>query len=114
MGNDVGGFHGTLRVVEPRDFIQTQSYVFGAMLRNRLPNRTYCSCVVLRTDGTNKADEFLFRQGVNHSNSSAVARICNAALDKKTQFYVPDRVQHHAGGVAPAQAAFEANRAKIM
>ena len=57
-----------------------------------------------------KLMDFCSGQGVNHSNSSAVARICNAALGKKTQFYVPDSVQHHTSGVAPAHAALEANR----
>ena len=61
-----------------------------------------------------KLMDFCSGQGVNHSNSSTVARICNAALGKKTQFYVPDSVQHHAGSVAPAHAAFKANRVKLM
>ena len=61
-----------------------------------------------------KLMDFCSGQGVNHSNSSTIARICNAALDKKTQFYVPDSVQHHAGSVPTAHAAFEANRVKIM
>jgi hypothetical protein len=43
-----------------------------------------------------KLMDFCSGQGVNHSNSSTIARICNAAMGKKTQFYVPDSVQHHA------------------
>lgn len=43
--------------------------------------------------------DFNSRQGpINihgHSNSSTIARICNAALGKKMQFYVPDSMQHH-------------------
>ena len=39
--------------------------------------------------------DFCSGQGVNRSNSSTIARICNAALGKKTQFYVPDSMQHH-------------------
>ena len=42
-----------------------------------------------------KLMDFCSGQGVNRSNSSTIARICNAALGKKTQFYVPDSVQHH-------------------
>ena len=61
-----------------------------------------------------KLKDFCAGQGINPSISSTIARICNAALGKKTQFYVPDSVQHHAGGVAPAHAALEANRVKIM
>ena len=33
--------------------------------------------------------------GEERSNSSTIARLYNAALGKKTQFYVPDSVQHH-------------------
>ena len=65
-------------------------------------------------DGRNKADGFLFRQGVNPSISSTIAGICSAALDKKRQFYVPDSVQHHPRSVAPAHAELETNRVKMM
>jgi len=41
--------------------------------------------------------DFCSGQGANHSNSPAIARICNAAMGKKTRFYVPDSVQHHTG-----------------
>ncbi|MEO6856593.1 MAG: hypothetical protein ABI410_01085, partial [Rhodoferax sp.] len=36
--------------------------------------------------------------GANHSNSSAIARICNDIMGKKTRFYVPDSAQHHTSG----------------
>ena len=39
--------------------------------------------------------DFCSGQGVKRSNSSTIARLYNAALGKKTQFYVPDSVQHH-------------------
>ncbi|WP_332776811.1 hypothetical protein, partial [Polaromonas sp.] len=39
--------------------------------------------------------DFCSGQGANHSNSPAIARICNAVMDEKTRFYVPDSVQHH-------------------
>src|SRR5207245_5143396 len=42
-----------------------------------------------------KPMDFCLGQGANHSNSSTIARICNAAMDEKTRFYVPDSVQHH-------------------
>ena len=42
--------------------------------------------------------DFCSGQGANHSNSSTIARICNAVMDEKTRFYVPDSVQHHARG----------------
>jgi hypothetical protein len=50
--------------------------------------------------------DFCSGQGVKRSNSSTIARLYNAAMDKKTQFYVPDSVQHHtkchlAAGAAP-------------
>jgi hypothetical protein len=39
--------------------------------------------------------DFCSGQGVKRSNSSTIARLYNAALGKKTQFYGPDSVQHH-------------------
>ena len=38
--------------------------------------------------------DFCSGQGVKRSNSSTIARLYNAALGKKTQFYVLDSVQH--------------------
>ena len=61
-----------------------------------------------------KLMDFCAGQGVNHSNSSTIAGICSAALGKKTQFYVSDSVQHHAGSVPPAHAAFKSNTVKMM
>ena len=42
-----------------------------------------------------KPMDFCPGQGANRSNSSTIARICNAAMGKKTRFYGPDSVQHH-------------------
>ena len=42
-----------------------------------------------------KLMDFCLGQGVKRSNSSTIARLYNAAMGKKTQFYVPDSVQHH-------------------
>jgi hypothetical protein len=42
--------------------------------------------------------DFCSGQGVKRSNSSTIARLYNAAMNKKTQFYVPDSVQHHTRG----------------
>ena len=39
--------------------------------------------------------DFCSEQGANHSNSTAIARICNVVMDEKTRFYVPDSVKHH-------------------
>ena len=42
-----------------------------------------------------KPMDFCSGQGANHSNSTAIARICNVVMDEKTRFYVPDSVKHH-------------------
>jgi hypothetical protein len=47
--------------------------------------------------------DFCSGQGANHSNSSAIARICNAAMDKKTRFYVSNSVQRHTRALPAAR-----------
>jgi hypothetical protein len=41
-----------------------------------------------------KMMDFGSGQGANHSDTQGIARICNAAMARKTHFYVPDSVQH--------------------
>ena len=55
-------------------------------------------CGVARLTVQIKLMDFCSGQGVKRSNSSTIARLYNAALGKKTQFYVPDSVQHHTNG----------------
>lgn len=49
--------------------------------------------------------DFCSGQGVKRSNSSTIARLYNAAMGKKTQFYVPGSVQHHTTCHLAARAA---------
>ena len=57
--------------------------------------------------------DFCTWQGANHSNSSTIARICNAAMGKKTRFYVPDSVRHHTS-VMPACFAALASKVTVL
>ena len=61
-----------------------------------------------------KPMDFCSGQGANHSNSTAIARICNAVMDEKTRFYVPDSVKHHTSGLKDSSILISLRTAQML